>query len=142
DRHAKGTTPTAACQLPACRSLLPVRRQHLPLVDSGRPAGLHLHLQPERRGPEGGEADLDPAVLRNGIRGLDRLPLAAILAEHAPGGREAALAPAGVVEPVDADAVNRQRRLPGVLDPLLAALVRPPVPEGGGLLAGALRLDP
>src|SRR5205085_1373969 len=46
-----------------------------------------------------------------------------------------------VVEPVDAAASHGDRRLPGVLHPLFAPLVGPPVAERRRLLAGTLRLD-
>src|SRR2546421_52965 len=77
-----------------------VRRRDLPFVDAGGPARLHLDGQPQRRGGNGREGNLAPAVLLYRIagRGRDRFPFFTVPREQVPGHRKAAFAAAGIVE--------------------------------------------
>src|SRR4051812_27409796 len=76
---------------------------HFPLLDARRPVRLERHLQAEAAGRDRFEGNAVIAVLFDavGLRGLDRFPGLAVAVEEAPGLRDAALAAAGVVEPVD-----------------------------------------
>ena len=116
---------------------------HFPLVDAGGEVGRELHDQPQGGRLDRGKAHGAPLVLgdRVGLGGRDGLPVALVQVFDLPRGRQPALAAAGVIEPIDPRAADLHRRLPGVLGPFLGAFVRPPVAQGGRLLAAALRLQ-
>src|SRR5207247_3857165 len=86
---------------------------HLPLLDPARPLRRQRHLQTERARGDRRERDLVVGVLLHAVGPLrfHRLPFLAVLVVDAPGGGQAALAAARVVEPVDLDLGDRRRPL-------------------------------
>jgi|GEM_PF-3978397 len=92
---------------------------HFPLLNPGRPVRLHCHFESKHPCPHRLESNLVVTILLNTISLpiLDRLPLIAIPAEHAPRTRHTAFTVSGVVKPIDLDFSNRLRFLKGVFNP-------------------------
>src|SRR5690606_8067287 len=109
-----------------------------PLVDPAGEAALAGDLQAQGLGEDRGEGAGVVAVgLGAVVAGvLDLSPRAADLRHDPPGCGDAALAAAGVVEPVDLDAADLGRGGEVVLDPLARALPRPPVAVAVLLVGG------
>src|SRR5258706_2308130 len=79
------------------------RLLHFPFEDSAGEIGLKLRDQAEGFGFDGGEVGAVEGVYGGGVAGgaFDFFPFVANFVEEFPGGRDAALAGAGVVKPID-----------------------------------------
>src|SRR5438094_673267 len=97
-----------------------------------------LNFHPNRRRCDWSESDSIELIQLHAIFrcAFHRFPVIAILVKQSPALRHAALAVAGVVEPVDFAAADRAGMFEIVLEPFGAVLVVPPVEISGAGVVG------
>jgi len=120
------------------KALFSITSQHPPLVNTRSKALLLVDHEANRRRFHRRKRHRQPFVqlIREGS--LHRLPLLPIQDLDLIAIRQAAFADTRVIEPIQLRPRNDLRRLPRVLNPFRASLVRPEMAEGAGVGVGFL----